>query len=109
MTGFNFNAFSEMLQNLNEWGEIEEQAVFEEDGKKKDVTLNKPFRTPGGPKKSAVYVKNDKGNVVKVEFGDPNMKIKKNIPARRKSFRARHNCDNPGPRTKARYWSCKAW
>lgn len=73
------------------------------------VQLNKPFRTPGGPKKFSVYVKNDKGNVVKVNFGDPNMKIKKNIPERRKSFRARHNCDNPGPKWKARYWSCKAW
>jgi len=73
------------------------------------VTLNKPFRTPDGPKKFSVYVKNDKGNVVKVNFGDPNMKIKKNIPERRKSFRARHNCDNPGPKWKARYWSCKAW
>ena len=73
------------------------------------VTLNKPFRTPNGPKKFSVYVKNEKGNVVKVNFGDPNMKIKKNIPERRKSFRARHNCDNPGPKWKARYWSCKAW
>jgi len=73
------------------------------------VNLNKPFRTPDGPKKFSVYVKNEKGNVVKVNFGDPNMKIKKNIPERRKSFRARHNCDNPGPKWKARYWSCKAW
>lgn len=73
------------------------------------VTLNKPFRTPDGPKKSAVYVKNDKGKVVIVRFGDPNMKIKKNIPGRRKNFRARHNCENPGPKWKARYWSCKAW
>jgi hypothetical protein len=73
------------------------------------VTLNKPFRTPDGPKKTSVYVKNEKGNVVKVNFGDPNMKIKKNIPGRRKNFRARHNCDNPGPKWKARYWSCKAW
>ena len=73
------------------------------------VTLNKPFRTPGGPKKFAVYTKNQSGNVVIVRFGDPNMKIKKNIPERRKSFRARHNCDNPGPKWKARYWSCKAW
>lgn len=70
--------------------------------------LNKPFRTPNGPKKSAVYVK-DGGKTKKVTFGDPNMTIKKNIPARRKSFRARHNCANPGPKTKARYWSCKAW
>jgi hypothetical protein len=73
------------------------------------VQLGKPFRTPKGPKKMSVYVKNDKGNVVKVNFGDPNMKIKKSDPARRKSFRARHNCDNPGPRWKARYWSCRAW
>ena len=75
----------------------------------KKVQLGKPFRTPDGPKKRSVYVKNDKGNVVKVNFGDPNMKIKKNDPGRRKNFRARHNCDNPGPRWKARYWSCKAW
>ena len=73
----------------------------------KTVTLNKPMK--GDVKKSKVYVKNEKGNVVKVNFGDKNMKIKKNIPARRKSFRARHNCENPGPKTKARYWSCKAW
>lgn len=73
------------------------------------VQLGKPFRTPDGPKKFSVYVKNDKGNVVKVNFGDPNMSIKKSDPARRKSFRARHNCDNPGPKWKARYWSCRAW
>lgn len=75
----------------------------------RQATLNKPFRTPGEHKKSAVYVKNEKGNVIKVRFGDPDMKIRKNEPERRKSFRARHNCDNPGPKTKARYWSCKAW
>ena len=73
------------------------------------VKLGKPFKTPGGPKKSAVYVKNGSGKVVIVRFGDPNMKIKKNIPGRRKNFRARHNCSNPGPRWKARYWSCRAW
>jgi hypothetical protein len=72
--------------------------------------LNKPFRTPKGPKKFSVYVKNDKGNIVKVNFGDPNMEIKRDDPARRKSFRARHKCDtNPGPRWKAKYWSCKFW
>ncbi len=76
----------------------------------KKVKLGKPFLTPKGPKKRSVYVKNDKGNVVKVNFGDPNMKIKKSDPARRKSFRARHGCDtNPGPRWKAKYWSCKFW
>lgn len=85
---------------------VKEEA--EKGGRK--VKLGKPFLTPGGPKKRAVYVKNDKGNVVKVNFGDPNMKIKKNIPARRKSFRARHGCDvDAGPRWKAKYWSCKAW
>jgi len=73
------------------------------------VTLNKPFLTPDGPKKRSVYVKNEKGNVVKVNFGDPNMRIKKSNPARRKSFRARHNCQNPGPKYKSRYWSCKFW
>ena len=72
--------------------------------------LNKPFRTPKGPKKFSVYVKNEKGNIVKVNFGDPNMEIKRDDPARRKSFRARHKCDtNPGPRWKAKYWSCKFW
>lgn len=76
---------------------------------KKQPKLNKPFRTPSGPKKFAVYVKNDKGNVVLVRFGDPNMEIKRDDPERRKSFRARHNCDNPGPKWKARYWSCKMW
>jgi hypothetical protein len=88
---------------LNEWGEIEEDSEYQ--GRK--VKLNKPMA--GDIKKSKVYVKNEKGNVVKVEFGDPNMTIKKHIPARRKSFRARHNCDNPGPKWMARYWSCKAW
>lgn len=77
--------------------------------KEKGKKLNKPFRTSGGPKKFSVYVKNDKGNVVKVNFGDPNMEIKRDDPARRKSFRARHNCENPGPKWKARYWSCKMW
>ena len=73
-------------------------------------TLNKPFRTPSGPKKFSVYVKNEKGNVVKVNFGDPNMEIKRDDPARRKSFRARHGCDkNAGPKWKAKYWSCRQW
>ena len=77
---------------------------------KEKKTLNKPFRTPGGPKKFSVYVKNEKGNVVKVNFGDPNMEIKRDDPARRKSFRARHGCDkNPGPKWKAKYWSCYQW
>ena len=89
---------------------VEDQSFLSEaeyQGRK--VKLGKPFLTPDGPKKRSVYVKNGSGNVVKVNFGDPNMSIKKDNPARRKSFRARHNCDNPGPKWKARYWSCKAW
>ena len=76
----------------------------------KKVKLNDPFRLPSGSNsKFGVYVKNEKGNVVKVTFGDPNMEIKRDDPARRKTFRARHNCDNPRPKTKARYWSCYQW
>ena len=88
---------------LNEWGEVTEKAEY--DGR--PVDLNNPTR--GDVKKYKVYVKNEKGNVVKIEFGDPNMEIKRDDPGRRKSFRARHNCDNPGPKYKARYWSCKFW
>jgi len=74
----------------------------------KTVPLNKPMA--GDVKKSKVYVDPDgDGKAQKVNFGDKNLSIKKHIPARRKSFRARHKCDNPGPKTKARYWSCKAW
>lgn len=77
---------------------------------KEKKALNKPFRTPKGPKKFSVYVKNDKGNIVKVNFGDPNMEIKRDQPSHRKSYRARHHCDtSPGPRWKANYWSCKMW
>ena len=81
-------------------------ALSEEEKKKR---LNKPFRTPNEAKKFAVYVRNDKGNIVKVRFGDPNMRIKRQDPERRKAFRARHNCENPAPKWKARYWSCKFW
>ena len=90
-------------ESLNEWGEITEKAEYNG----RPVDLNNPTR--GDKKKYKVYVRNEKGNVVKVEFGDPNMEIKRDDPARRKSFRARHNCDNPGPKYKARYWSCKFW
>ena len=93
----------ESVSNINEWGEVEEEAEYQ--GRK--VKLNNPMK--GDIKKTKVYVRNDKGNVVKVEFGDPNMEIKRDDPERRKSFRARHNCDNPGPKWKARYWSCKFW
>jgi hypothetical protein len=90
-------------EEKNQYGDFVE--IYEEEGKK--VKLNKIMR--GDVKKYKVYVKNDKGNVVKVNFGDPNMEIKRDDPARRKNFRARHNCDNPGPRWKARYWACKTW
>lgn len=85
------------------------QFLVEQEEKKSKKPLNKPFRTPGGPKKFGVYVKNDKGNIVLVRFGDPNMEIKRDDPERRKNFRARHGCDNPGPKWKAKYWSCKFW
>lgn len=94
-----------LIEYLLKYENLLEEAEYR--GRK--VKLGKPFLTPGGPKKRSVYVKNDKGNVVKVNFGDPKMRIKKSNPKKRKSFRARHNCDNPGPRWKARYWSCKAW
>lgn len=87
--------------------EISQESWAEE--KNKGKKLNKPFRTSGGPKKFSVYVKNDKGNVVKVNFGDPNMEIKRDDPNRRKNFRARHKCDSPGPKWKAKYWSCRMW
>tara|TARA_B110000240_G_scaffold3724_1_gene4207 strand:+ start:323 stop:730 length:408 start_codon:yes stop_codon:yes gene_type:complete len=95
-----------MKENINE---------AEYQGRK--VKLNKPMR--GDVKKFKVYVNNPKGNVVKVNFGhggtsakkagEKTMQIQKDIPSRKKAFRARHNCDTPGPRTGARYWSCKAW
>ena len=87
----------------------EDLEITESEYQGRKVKLNDPFRTSGGPKKFSVYVKNEKGNVVKVNFGDPNMEIKRDDPARRKSFRARHNCENPGPKWKARYWSCYQW
>ena len=74
------------------------------------VNLNNPTRSDSKKKKYMVYVKNDKGNVVKVHYGDPNMQIQRDNDAARKNFRARHQCDtNPGPKYKARYWSCKFW
>ena len=75
------------------------------------VTLNKPFRTSDGPKKFSVYVKNENGNVVKVNFGSPekDMDIKRDNPERKKSFRARFKCDEQKDRTSPAYWSCKFW
>lgn len=86
----------------------EEEEIDEATYQGKEVPLNKPMA--GDVKKSKVYVDLDgDGKAKKVNFGDPNMTIKKDNPARRRSFRARHNCDNPGPKDKARYWSCRAW
>ena len=91
-------------EDMEFWDDVLEEAEYQG----REVQLNKPMR--GDVKKFKVYVKDPStGNVKKVNFGDPNMKIKKSNPARRKSFRARHNCDNPGPKTKARYWSCRKW
>jgi hypothetical protein len=86
---------------------LDEQDMDEAKYQGREVPLGKPMA--GDVKKSKVYVRGPKGNVVKVNFGQKGMKIKKSIPGRRKNFRARHNCDNPGPRWKARYWSCRAW
>jgi len=86
---------------------LEDKAKAEYQGRK--VELNKPRRLSGDKKKFGVYVKNEKGNTVQVKFGDPNMDIKRDDPDKRRQFRARHNCDNPGPKHKARYWSCKMW
>jgi len=89
--------------------EHEAEGIYESEYQGKKVKLNDPIHTSGGPKKFAVYVK-DGDKVKKVTFGDTTgLSIKRDDPARRKSFRARHNCDNPGPKTKARYWSCYQW
>ena len=93
--------------------EVIDENVTEAKYKGKTVTLNKPMR--GDSKKFKVYVNSGKKNadgsikVKKVNFGAKGMNIKKNNPKRRKAFRARHRCDNPGPKTMARYWSCKKW
>ena len=94
-------------QCLAEYIEQHWNSLTEAEYKGRKVPLGKPMK--GDKKKFKVYVKNQKGNVVKVEFGQPGVQIKKHIPARRKSFRARHRCENPGPRWKARYWSCRKW
>ena len=103
----------EDLKEIIEYLKTYKPDVNEAEYQGREVKLGKPTR--GDSKKFKVYVKNPKGNVVKVNFGhkgkggEKTMRIKKSDPARRKAFRARHNCDNPGPRHKARYWSCRAW
>jgi hypothetical protein len=102
----NFDGDEEQLIDALDW-DLEEEPISEAEYKGRKVPLGKPMK--GDVKKSKVFVKGPTGRVVKVNFGDKNMTIKKNNPARRRSFRARHRCANPGPRTKARYWSCRAW
>ena len=105
----NYHDIKEFVEFMKSYKENINEAEYQ--GRK--VKLGKPMQ--GDVKKFKVYVKNPQGNVVKVNFGhkgkggEKTMSIKKNNPERRKSFRARHNCDNPGPRHKARYWSCRAW
>jgi hypothetical protein len=109
----NYHDLKEFIQFLKNMKEDVNEAEYQG----REVKLNKPMQ--GDVKKFKVYVKNPKGNVVKVNFGhggssakkagEETMKIKKDNPERKKAFRARHNCDSPGPRHKARYWSCKAW
>ena len=109
----NYEDLKEFIHFLKNMKEDINEAEYQ--GRK--VKLGKPTR--GDVKKFKVYVKNPKGNVVKVNFGhggtsakkagEKTMQIQKDIPSRKKAFRARHNCDTPGPRHKARYWSCKAW
>lgn len=86
--------------------ETEEDILMEAKHRGKNVKLNKPFRTPGGPKKFAVYVKTPGGGVKKVTFGDPKLKVRNRNKAAAKSFRARHKCDQKKDRTTAGYWSC---
>ena len=109
----NYDDLKEFIHFLKNMKEDINEAEYQ--GRK--VKLGKPTR--GDVKKFKVYVKNPKGNVVKVNFGhggtsakkagEKTMQIQKDIPSRKKAFRARHKCDTPGPRHKARYWSCKAW
>jgi hypothetical protein len=100
------NQIDEICENCNLYDDLIVEAA-EYKGRK--VKLNDPFRSSDGKHKFYVYVRNEKGNVIKRGFGDPNMEIKRDDPERRKSFRARHRCDNPGPKWKARYWSCYQW
>ena len=111
----NYQDYKEFVSYMKEtYGTMKESQLEEAEYQGRKVKLGKPMQ--GDVKKFKVYVKNPKGNVVKVNFGHggssvkgKTMRIRKSNPEARKSFRARHNCDNPGPRHKARYWSCKKW
>lgn len=88
--------------------EEDEDELLEVKHRGRTVHLNRPFRTPGGAKKFAVYVRGKSGNIKKVSFGDPKMRIRASSKARRKSFRARHKCSQKKDRTTAGYWSCRS-
>ena len=107
----NYDDFKDFIKFIREYNtELSEatcECMTEAEYQGRNVPLGKPMR--GDVKKFKVYVKNPAGNVVKVNFGQKGMKIRKSNPAARKSFRARMNCDNPGPRHKANYWSCRKW
>lgn len=113
LEGYSTNACGKISELHFVLGESEKHNLEEAEYRGRKVSIGKPFRTPDGPKKFSVYVKKSNGNVVKVNFGhkgtggEKTMRIKKSNAARRKSFRARHNCQSPGPRHKARYWSCR--
>ena len=105
-----YDKMMEKVPCCEECEDLFDHVIMEAEYQGKKVKLNDPIRTSENPnKKFKVYVKNEKGKVVVVRFGDPNMAINRDDPERRKSFRARHNCDDPGPKTKARYWSCFQW
>lgn len=94
---------------VEEMTEEEFNTLLETEYQGRSVKLNSPF-SGDSKHKRYVYVKNDKGNIIKLGFGDPNMEIKRDNPDRRKSYRARHHCDtDPGPKWKANYWSCRFW
>jgi hypothetical protein len=103
--------YGDRIIDIDEFGFTELLSVNEAKGKGACANrgLSKPWLTPDGPKKRSVCVKNGSGNVVKVNFGDPNMRIKKSNPERRKSFRARHKCSEKKDRATAGYWSCRFW
>lgn len=104
----NVDDIKEFVQFIREYvKQLDESGITEAEYHGRKVALGKPMQ--GDVKKFKVYVKNPAGRVVKVNFGAKGMNIKKNNPKRRAAFRARHNCKNPGPRTKARYWSCRKW
>jgi len=110
----NYQDYKEFVSYMKEtYGTMKESQLEEAEYQGRKVKLNKIMQ--GDKKKFKVYVKNDKGNVVVVHFGQGGdakggtMRIRKSNPKARKSFRARHNCDNPGPKYKARYWACRTW